>query len=107
LWKKTYINDLNEAQKEAVLYIDGPLLIYAGAGSGKTKVITYKIAYLIDAISYLPSQILAVTFTNKAAQEMKDRTEETYTEETIKNLYIGTFHSICARILRKEIKLIG
>jgi len=104
--KKNYLDDLNTAQKEAVTYVEGPLLVYAGAGSGKTKVITYKIAYLIDAIKILPSQILAVTFTNKAAQEMKERTEKIINEE-IKDLYIGTFHSICARILRKEIKLIG
>lgn len=104
--KKNYLDDLNTAQKEAVTYVEGPLLVYAGAGSGKTKVITYKIAYLVDAIKILPSQILAVTFTNKAAQEMKERTEKIINEE-IKDLYIGTFHSICARILRKEIKLIG
>jgi len=104
--KENYLLDLNEAQREAVLYIDGPLLVYAGAGSGKTKVITYKIAYLIDGIAYLPSQILAVTFTNKAAQEMKERTERLIGRD-IKDLYIGTFHSICARILRKEIKLLG
>lgn len=104
--KENYLSDLNEAQREAVLYIDGPLLVYAGAGSGKTKVITYKIAYLIDGVAYLPSQILAVTFTNKAAQEMKERTERLIGRD-IKDLYIGTFHSICARILRKEIKLLG
>ncbi len=104
--KENYLLDLNEAQREAVLYIDGPLLVYAGAGSGKTKVITYKIAYLIDGVAYLPSQILAVTFTNKAAQEMKERTERLIGRD-IKDLYIGTFHSICARILRKEIKLLG
>ena len=104
--KKNYLDDLNAAQREAVTYVEGPLLVYAGAGSGKTKVITYKIAYLIDAIEMRPSQILAVTFTNKAAQEMKERTEKIINED-IKDLYIGTFHSICARILRKEIKLIG
>lgn len=104
--KENYFKDLNSAQIEAVTYIDGPLLVYAGAGSGKTKVITYKIAYLIDAISIRPSQILAVTFTNKAAQEMKERTESIIGEE-IKDLFIGTFHSICAKILRKEIKLLG
>ena len=104
--KENYLDDLNAAQREAVTYVEGPLLVYAGAGSGKTKVITYKIAYLIDAIEIRPSQILAVTFTNKAAQEMKERTEKIINED-IKDLYIGTFHSICARILRKEIKLIG
>lgn len=104
--KENYLKDLNPAQLEAVTYIDGPLLVYAGAGSGKTKVITYKIAYLIDAIAIRPSQILAVTFTNKAAQEMKERTEQIIGEE-INDLFIGTFHSICAKILRREIKFLG
>ena len=104
--KENYLKDLNPAQLEAVTYIDGPLLVYAGAGSGKTKVITYKIAYLIDAIAIRPSQILAVTFTNKAAKEMKERTEQIIGEE-INDLFIGTFHSICAKILRREIKFLG
>jgi len=104
--KENYLKDLNPAQLEAVTYVDGPLLVYAGAGSGKTKVITYKIAYLIDAIAIRPSQILAVTFTNKAAQEMKERTEQIIGEE-INDLFIGTFHSICAKILRREIKFLG
>ncbi|MGB9769767.1 MULTISPECIES: ATP-dependent helicase [Caldisericum] len=104
--KENYLNELNPAQLEAVTYIEGPLLVYAGAGSGKTKVITYKIAYLIDSIYIRPSQILAVTFTNKAAKEMKERTEHIIGEE-IKDLFIGTFHSICAKILRKEAKFLG
>jgi DNA helicase-2/ATP-dependent DNA helicase PcrA len=104
--KENYLNELNPAQLEAVKYIEGPLLVYAGAGSGKTKVITYKIAYLIDSIYIRPSQILAVTFTNKAAKEMKERTEHIIGEE-IKDLFIGTFHSICAKILRKEAKFLG
>ncbi|MGB9793704.1 ATP-dependent helicase [Caldisericum exile] len=104
--KENYLNELNPAQLEAVTYIEGPLLVYAGAGSGKTKIITYKIAYLIDSIYIRPSQILAVTFTNKAAKEMKERTEHIIGEE-IKDLFIGTFHSICAKILRKEAKFLG
>lgn len=106
MMEETYLNDLNPAQREAVTYVEGPMLVYAGAGSGKTKVITYKIAYLIDAISIPPSQILAVTFTNKAAQEMKERTESIIKED-IKDLFIGTFHSVCAKILRREIKHVG
>jgi len=106
MMKENYLGELNPAQFEAVTYIDGPLLVYAGAGSGKTKVITYKIAYLIDQIAIRPYQILAVTFTNKAAEEMKARTEHLIKED-IKDLFIGTFHSICARILRREITHIG
>jgi DNA helicase-2/ATP-dependent DNA helicase PcrA len=101
-----YLEDLNEQQKEAVLYNEGPLLVFAGAGSGKTKVITYKIAYIIDALQVLPSRILAVTFTNKAAQEMKERTEKLIGTD-IQGLWIGTFHSMCARILRNEIRHLG
>jgi DNA helicase-2/ATP-dependent DNA helicase PcrA len=103
---KDYLLELNEAQREAVTYNDSSLLIFAGAGSGKTRVITYKIAYLIDALKVPPSRILAVTFTNKAANEMKERTENLLGDE-IKNLWIGTFHSICAKILRRDIKLLG
>ncbi len=102
----SYIEDLNQAQKEAVLYNNGPLLVFAGAGSGKTKVITYKIAYLIDSLQVAPSRILAVTFTNKAAEEMKGRTEKLIGND-IKGLWIGTFHSMCARILRREIQHLG
>ena len=101
-----YLESLNEAQKEAVLYNGGPLLVFAGAGSGKTKVITHKIAYLIDSLQVNPSRILAVTFTNKAASEMKERTEALLRSK-IEGLWIGTFHSICARMLRRDIKLLG
>jgi DNA helicase-2/ATP-dependent DNA helicase PcrA len=90
---KNFLADLNEPQKEAVLYNEGPLLIFAGAGSGKTKVITYKIAYLVENLHVFPSKILAVTFTNKAANEMKERVEALI-GENIKGLWIGTFHSI-------------
>lgn len=103
---KDFLAELNEAQKKAVTLNDSSLLIFAGAGSGKTRVITYKIAYLIDVLKVLPSRILAVTFTNKAATEMKERTENLLGSE-IKNLWIGTFHSICAKILRREIGVIG
>ncbi len=103
---KDFLEDLNERQKEAVLYNEGPLLVFAGAGSGKTKVITYKIAYLIEKMQIPPSRILAVTFTNKAANEMKERVEKLI-GANIRGLWIGTFHSICARVLRREIPVLG
>lgn len=103
---RDYLEELNEAQREAVIYNGSSLLIFAGAGSGKTRVITYKIAYLIDALKVSPSRILAVTFTNKAANEMKERTESLLGDE-IKSLWIGTFHSICAKMLRRDINLLG
>lgn len=100
------IEGLNDKQKEAVLATEGPCLIIAGAGSGKTKVLTHKIAYLIKEKNILPWNILAITFTNKAANEMKTRTE-TLLENTTNDIWIGTFHSICVRILRKFIDRIG
>ncbi len=100
------IEGLNDKQKKAVLATEGPCLIIAGAGSGKTKVLTHKIAYLIKEKNILPWNILAITFTNKAANEMKTRTE-TLLENTTNDIWIGTFHSICVRILRKFIDRIG
>lgn len=100
------LSDLNDSQREAVLYNEGPLLVFAGAGSGKTRVITYKIAYLIDELQISPHRILAVTFTNKAASEMKARTEALL-KSSVEGLWIGTFHSICAKILRRDISILG
>ena len=100
------LNDLNPAQREAVKAMGGPILIFAGAGSGKTRVLTYKIAYLIEEVGLPPEKILAVTFTNKAAQEMKKRVSEILTVDSQK-MNIGTFHSICARMLRFEIPRLG
>lgn len=100
------IEGLNDKQKEAVLATEGPCLIIAGAGSGKTKVLTHKIAYLIKEKNVLPWNILAITFTNKAANEMKTRTENLL-QGTTSDIWIGTFHSICVRILRKFIDRIG
>ena len=95
------IRDLNPVQQEAVRHGDGPLLVLAGAGSGKTRVLTYRVAYLIGELGVSPRRILAVTFTNKAAGEMKRRVEELIGAKA-RNTWIGTFHSVCARILRRE-----
>ena len=100
------LNDLNLAQRQAVEAMGGPILIFAGAGSGKTRVLTYKIAYLIEELGLPPEKILAVTFTNKAAQEMRDRVSRILSADT-KRMNVGTFHSICARMLRFEIPRLG
>lgn len=100
------LRDLNPQQKSAVEYLDGAQLIFAGAGSGKTKVLTHKIAYLIKSGIVRPDNILAVTFTNKAAQELRIRVEK-FVGKQAGFIHIGTFHSICARILRKEIEHLG
>ena len=100
------IKSLNDRQKNAVLTIGGPMLVFAGAGSGKTRVLTYKIAYLIQEIGMLPENILAVTFTNKAAQEMKSRVHDLVNVD-LSGITIGTFHSIGAMILRIEIGRLG
>ena len=100
------IENLNSQQKLAVETVGGPMLVFAGAGSGKTRVLTYKIAYLIQNIGLPPENILAVTFTNKASQEMKVRISE-LVEHDISAISIGTFHSIGALILRRHINLIG
>ena len=101
-----HIETLNSSQKEAVLNVGGPMLVFAGAGSGKTRVLTYKIAYLIQELGMLPESILAVTFTNKAAGEMKSRVHD-LVDVDISGIIIGTFHSIGAMILRKEIWRLG
>ena len=100
------LNDLNESQRKAVEYIDGPSLVIAGAGSGKTRVLTYKIAYLLQK-GVKPWSIMALTFTNKAAREMKERIGKLVGQELAQHLYMGTFHSIFSRILRAEAQHIG
>jgi len=97
---------LNKEQLEAARTIDGPLLILAGAGSGKTRVLTYRIAHMIEDKHIYPSQILAITFTNKAAGEMKARVRNLIGSEA-DNMWISTFHSSCVRILRREIDKLG
>lgn len=105
--EEDFLQELNEQQREAVLYNDGPSLVIAGAGSGKTRVLTYKIAYLLDTGNYSPYQILALTFTNKAAREMKERIASVVGGATASRLWMGTFHSIFSRILRTHAERIG
>lgn len=104
------LNDLNPKQREAATHKSGPILILAGAGSGKTRALTYRIAYLILKERVNPSSILAMTFTNKAANEMKERVRKLLLKEGINPSFfplVGTFHSVCAKILRKEIRHLG
>src|ERR1700746_1198347 len=96
-----FLDTLNPEQREAVLHISGPLLILAGAGSGKTRVITSRIAFLVGDGHAQPHEILAVTFTNKAAEEMRARVE-TLVGSDCSKMWISTFHSLCARLLRRE-----
>src|SRR5713101_4850583 len=101
-----FLDTLNPEQREAVLSIDGPLLILAGAGSGKTRVITSRIAYLVGDGHAEPHEVLAVTFTNKAAEEMRARIEALLGSDC-KGLWVSTFHALCARLLRREAPAIG
>ncbi|MCD7712992.1 MAG: UvrD-helicase domain-containing protein, partial [Firmicutes bacterium] len=101
-----FLSQLNESQREAVTYCDGPELVIAGAGSGKTRVLTYKIAYLLE-MGLAPYSILALTFTNKAAREMKERIAAVAGADKSRRLWMDTFHSIFSRILRNEAEHIG
>lgn len=101
-----FLQGLNERQREAVLHTEGPLLIMAGAGSGKTRVVTHKIAYLLQEKNIFPGNVLAITFTNKAADEIKNRVSSLM-DVNVDKMWMGTFHSICVRILRRDIDKIG
>lgn len=104
--KAELLNGMNPRQKEAVLHTDGPLLLMAGAGSGKTRVLTHRIAYLIEEKEVNPWNILAITFTNKAAKEMKERVNAILASGG-EDVWVSTFHSMCVRILRRDVDFIG
>src|SRR5215471_20857880 len=99
--------ELNPPQARAVAITDGPLLVFAGAGSGKTRVITYRVAHLIATRRVPPYRILAVTFTNKAAGEMRARLDKLVGPEITRDIWVGTFHATCARLLRRYYRAAG
>ncbi|MEQ9815199.1 MAG: UvrD-helicase domain-containing protein, partial [Azospirillaceae bacterium] len=101
-----YLAGLNESQRQAVEALDGPVLVLAGAGTGKTRVLTTRLAHLLTTRKAMPYQILAVTFTNKAAREMKDRVMD-LTGAPVEGWWLGTFHALAARILRRHAELLG
>ena len=107
MFDSNYLLNLNEKQQEAVLHLEGPLLIVAGAGSGKTKVLTSRIAHIIRSHKAFSNQILAVTFTNKASKEMQVRVSRLLKKEATGLPWLGTFHSISAKILRKHAEAAG
>src|ERR1700710_3084034 len=98
------LNNMNPQQQEGIQAVDGPVLLLAGAGSGKTRVVTYRIAYLIEERGVPADSILAVTFTNKAAKEMAERVEKILGHTSLAKPLLSTFHSFCVRVLRRDIE---
>ena len=105
--KEKYLSNLNDKQKEAIINPDGPCLVVAGAGSGKTKVLTSRVTHIIKEKKAWPNQILCVTFTNKAAKEMQDRIAKSLDEKISSLPWLGTFHSVCAKLLRRHAQAVG
>ena len=105
--KQNYLNNLNNNQKEAIINLEGPCLIVAGAGSGKTKVLTTRVVHIIKEKKAWPNQILCVTFTNKAAREMQNRISGFLNEKVSSLPWLGTFHSVIAKILRRHAEAVG
>ena len=105
--KQNYLSNLNENQKEAIINPDGPCLIVAGAGSGKTKVLTSRVVHIIKEKKAWPNQILCVTFTNKAAREMQNRISSFLNEKISSLPWLGTFHSVSAKLLRRHAEAVG
>ena len=105
--KQNYLNNLNKNQKEAIINLEGPCLIVAGAGSGKTKVLTSRVVHIIKQKKAWPNQILCVTFTNKAAKEMQSRIMISLNQKTTSLPWLGTFHSVSAKLLRRHAQAVG
>src|SRR5580658_8561797 len=101
-----YLTRLNPEQREAVETLDGPLLVLAGAGTGKTRVLTTRFAHILFTGRAYPNQVLAVTFTNRAAREMRERVAAML-GRPVEGMWLGTFHALCARMLRRHAKLVG